>query len=346
MNRIIAVIVNFLFFNVSAQEYQPRNITSIEIQNFKRDSTRIRAIQAVDGACVFYAGSRGNLGFTTNTGNTWTSIPIQFPDSILPNFRSLGFNGTDYFAITIENPALLYKISKGIATLKYQEMHEKVFYDTLTFFEDAVHGIAVGDPTADCASILTTEDRGETWHKIPCAKLPKILKGEAFFAASNTNIKTIGSTVWIASGGTAARILKSTDYGLTWEIYDTPIIQGIGPQEIYPIDFYDDKNGIIIGGDYSKPMGNVANKASTTDGGKTWTILANGKHPNYKSCVQYVPNTAGKEVFAVGKTGISYSKDGGNSWVEVSKERYYTIQFTDKNTAWLGGDGKIGKFKL
>jgi photosystem II stability/assembly factor-like uncharacterized protein len=346
MNRIIGVIFTFLLLIACNQEYQPRNITDIVIKNFKIDSTSIRAIQAINAESVFYAGSNGTLGLTSNTGEVWTSIPVRYQDSIRPNFRSLGFNNADYFALSIENPALLYKITKGVATLKYKEVHKKVFYDALTFFDDSLHGIAVGDPTQDCASIITTDDGGESWHKIPCENLPKIMKGEAFFAASNTNIKTIGSTVWIASGGAAARILKSIDYGATWEIFETPIIQGTGPQGIYSIDFYDSKNGIVVGGDYSKPLENNANKAITSDGGETWTIVADGENPNYKSCVQYVPNSAGKELFAVGKTGISYSKNGGMSWIEVSKESYYTIQFIDKNTAWLGGNQRIGKLEL
>ena len=93
-------------------------------------------------------------------------------------------------------------------------------------------------------------------------------------------------------------------------------------------------------------METKANKAITRDGGETWTLVADGKSPNYKSCIQYVPNTAGKELFAVGKTGVSFSNDGGITWKEVSKESYYTIQFTDKNTAWLGGHQKIGKLEL
>jgi hypothetical protein len=59
--------------------------------------------------------------------------------------------------------------------------------------------------------------------------------------------------------------------------------------------------------------------------------------------VQYVPNTDGKEVFAVGKTGVSYSNNGGISWKEISNEAYYTIQFVNNNTAWLSGNNKIGK---
>ena len=346
MKRIIGIILTFLLLISCKQEYQPRNIKEITIKTFKIDSSSIRAIQVVDSESVFYAGSNGDVGFTTDNGTLWNALNIRYQDSIIPHFRSLGFNGSDYFALSIGNPALLYKISEGEATLQYLEEDDNVFYDALTFFDDNLHGIAVGDPTENCASILISEDGGETWNKIPCDNLPDIIEGEAFFAASNTNIKTIGSTVWIASGGNKARILKSTNYGKSWQIFETPIIQGTGPQGIYSIDFYDEKNGIIIGGDYSKPLENKANKAITADGGKTWTLIADNQTPNYKSCVQYIPNTGGKEVFAVGKTGISFSNDGGLNWTEVSEDAYYSIQFINENTAWLSGNQKIGKLEL
>ena len=32
-----------------------------------------------------------------------------------------------------------------------------------------------------------------------------------------------------------------------------------------------------MGGDFSKPNENKANKAITADGGKTWTLVADGK---------------------------------------------------------------------
>lgn len=346
MKRIFVLIFTFLLLLACTQEYQPRNITKIKLIEFQRDSTSIRAIQALDTASVSYAGANGDISFTTDNGLNWSVLKVKYKDSIIPNFRSLGFNGIDYFALSIGNPALLYKVSEEEITLQYIEEDAKVFYDALTFFEDNIHGIAVGDPTEDCASIILTEDGGETWRKIPCENLPEFAAGEAFFAASNTNIKTIGSTVWVASGGAKASILKSTNYGKTWQIYSTPIIQGIGPQGIYSIDFYDQQNGIVIGGDYSNPLKNKANKAITADGGKTWILVGDEKTPNYKSCVQYVPNTNGKEIFAVGKTGISYSNDGGLTWVDVSKEPYYAIQFVDKNNAWLSGDKKMGKLEL
>jgi len=346
MKRISILIFTFLIIISCSSEYIPRIIENIEIQEFKIDSTNIRAIQGTNSETIYYVGSKGYFGSTADGGKSWLIKHITYQDSIIPNFRSLAKNGDNLFALSIANPALLYKISKNKTALVYTENHKKAFYDALQFFDDGKHGIAVGDPTEECASIILTSDGGNSWRKISCANLPKFAEGEAFFAASNTNIKTMGSTVWVASGGTKARVLKSEDYGVTWDIFETPIIQGNGPQGIYSIDFTDEKNGIVIGGDYSKPEENKGNKAITKDGGKTWTLVANNQNPNYKSCVQYVPNTNGKEVFAVGKTGISFSNDSGNTWTEVSKESYYTIKFVDKDTAWLSGSQKIGKLIL
>jgi photosystem II stability/assembly factor-like uncharacterized protein len=343
MKRISILIFTFLFINSCSKEYISRDIETIEIQEFKIESTSIRAIKVIDSETVHYVGSKGDFGFTSDGGKTWSTKYITYQDSILPHFRSFAKNGDAFFALSIANPALLYKLSQTKTALLYTESHKKVFYDALQFFDDGIHGIAVGDPIDDCASIILTCDGGSTWSKIPCTNLPKFTDGEAFFAASNTNIKTIGNTVWIASGGKKSRILKSNDFGETWQIFETPIIQGEGSQGIYSIDFYDKNNGIAIGGDYSKPAANKANKAITKDGGKTWTLVADNQNPTYKSCVQYVPNTNGKEIFAVGKTGVSYSNDSGNTWKEVSKDSYYTIQFVDKNTAWLSGSQKMGR---
>ena len=346
MKRIVLFISVIIMLYSCQKEFQPREFLTLKIETFEVKNTSIRAIKAIDSLTVVYAGSNGDVAFHWLKEKPAPLSFVKYNDSIVPHFRSLAFNGDDFYALSIGNPGLLYKVLSGENELVYQENHEKVFYDAMTFFDDNIHGIAVGDPTEKCPSVLLTDNAGETWTKLSCDNLPFFEEGEAFFAASNTNIKTIGSTVWIASGGKKARVLKSTDFGKTWEIYNTPIIQGDGPQGIYSIDFADENNGIIIGGNYAKPNENKANKAITTDGGKTWTIVADGQNPNYKSCVQYVPNTNGKEVFAVGKTGISFSNDGGRTWKDVSDEGFYAIDFVDENIAWLSGNEKIGKLDL
>ena len=342
--KLIIIFLSLLLISCK-EKNTSRKISRIEIKEFTIDSTSIRSLIAVDGQNLVFAGSNGVIG-NYNLEKGLSKFKIKYQDSITPHFRSLATNGNSYFALSIANPALLYKIEDENYEIVYQETHERVFYDSMKFFNNGKDGIAVGDPTETCPSVIITNDGGNSWKKVLCENLPKLEGDEAFFAASNTNIKIIDDTVWIVSGGKKARILKSEDRGKTWTTHDTPIVQGDGPQGIYSVDFYDKNNGFIIGGNYSKPNDNCKNKAITKDGGKTWEIVADNINPNYKSCIQYVPNGKTKEIFAVGKTGISYSTDGGNTWIDNDTKDFYAIQFVNSNTAWLTGNKKIGLLKI
>jgi photosystem II stability/assembly factor-like uncharacterized protein len=172
-------------------------------------------------------------------------------------------------------------------------------------------GIAVGDPIDNCFSIIITRDGGETWNKIPCDKLPKIVDGEAAFAASNTNIIIKDNHTWIVSGGKKTRVFYSPDKGISWSVYETPIVQGEAMTGIFTADFYNDKIGFIAGGNYEKPNQNFQNKALTTNGGKTWRLVSENQGFGYASCVQFVPNSNGKQMVSVGTSGLFYSKDKG-----------------------------------
>ena len=112
---------------------------------------------------------------------------------------------------------------------------------------------------------------------------------------------------------------------------------------MYSIDFYDERNGFAIGGDYTKPDDNAANKIRTTDGGKTWQLVAQDQDPGYRSCVQYVPNGKGKKLVAIGFKGIDYSSDAGESWKHLSDEGFYTIRFLNDSVAYAAGAGRVSK---
>ncbi len=335
--------------------YKPRVIKNITLKKFDhtkfglKNMSSIRAIELVDST-AFFIGSQGKIyGFYPN-GN-FLITPNDFFGEKKPNFRAAAHTKNKLYALSIESPALLYQITMnskdGLTHPKivYTENHKKAFYDAMTFF-DTKNGIAIGDPTDNCLSIITTKDGGNSWQKITCDKLPKLAKGEAAFAASNTNIATYKENAWIITGGVQSRVLHTSDMGKSWQIYHTPMIGGKESTGAYSVAFYDANNGIICGGDYTNKAGDIANKAITTDGGKTWKLVAEGRYPGYISCVQYVPNTSGKELFAVSTEGIYFSNTAGVSWVKVNDEGYYTIKFIDKNTAWLAGNGKIAKMIL
>jgi len=148
----------------------------------------------------------------------------------------------------------------------------------------------------------------------------------------------------MVSGGKKSRLFASNDFGKTWQVYNTPIVQGEAMTGIFSADFYDDEIGFITGGNYEKPDDNTNNKAITFDGGKTWKLVANGTGFGYGSCVQFVPNSKGKSLVSVGAKGIQYSNDFGNSWKKINEDKeLYTIRFLDHKTAYAAGRNKVIK---
>lgn len=342
------LIVCLLLLGLSSckpkESIKHRYFSSVEIETLLKDSlVNVRALEIDGKGFGSFALSNGKIGgISKNTIEHSASISIQLKhDTILPNFRALAVTNKAGFLLSIASPTLLYKISDSIR-LVYKEEHPRAFYDSMDFWNDQ-EGIAIGDPIDDCISIIITRDGGNTWTKLSCDNLPKAKEGEAAFAASDTNITIVGDHTWIATGGYASRIMYSSDKGKTWEVYDTPIIQGKETTGMYSIDFYDEMNGFAIGGDYTKPNDTLANKIRTNDGGKTWDIVANGKGPGYRSCVQYIPNGNGKELVAIGFKGIDYSNDSGDSWTHLSDEGFYTIRFLNDSIAYAAGNGRISK---
>ncbi len=318
----------------------------IKVDTLLSDAISIRAI-AVDGNQVWYAADKGRYGRIDLAKRTRDKRKI-FIDTMQIEFRSLAQTPAHVFIFKIGNPALLYKISKTTLDeqLVYSEKNSGVFYDAMQFWNDR-EGIAIGDPTDGCLSMIVTRDGGHTWQKIGCDVLPATIEGEAAFAASNTNIAIQGDHTWVVSGGKKARVFYSPDKGRTWTATDTPMVQGGSMTGIFTVDFYDRQTGVIAGGDYENPQNNSANKAITHDGGKTWKLIGENSGFGYASCIRFVPQSGGVKLLCVGATGIHLSSDGGGTWRKLSDDKdLYTIWFIDPVTAIAAGKNKLVRLTL
>ncbi|MEI7510256.1 MAG: oxidoreductase [Flavobacterium sp.] len=343
----IVLITSLLFFSCKPkQASKSLFFNEIKVDTLLNGRISIRAI-TVSNDKVWYAADKSRIGFLSFDKSKKMERSIN-KDSLPLEFRSISQTSTAIFALNVGNPALLYKFTKDLFVKKlvYEEHHEKVFYDSMQFWNDT-EGIAVGDPINNCLSIVITRDNGDSWIKIPCDKLPKIVDGEAAFAASNTNIVIKGDATWIVSGGKKARVFYSPDKGNAWSVYETPIIQGEPMTGIFTADFYNEKIGFIAGGNYEKPNQNFQNKALTMDGGKTWKLVGENQGFGYASCIQFVPNSNGEQLVSVGTSGLFYSKDKGITWRQLSSDAsLYTIRFVDAVTAIAAGKDKIVKIKF
>ncbi len=350
MRSITIILVAVLFTFCTRKEKEIiRNFSKVKVETLLQDSIQVRAIAIYKDTLLGYGFNRG-YGFMNLKTHKNVMIDFAMSDTIkdrknwATEYRAVAFTENSFLCLGIGSPARLRSIDlkSREERIVYTETHEKIFYNALAFW-DSNEGIAMGDPVDGCMSILITRDGGDTWKKLSCDVLPKTIEKEAAFAASNTNIAVKGDKAWVVSGGAKSRVFYTADRGKTWKVFTTPIVEGQETTGIYSIAFRTENDGTIFGGDYLSPDGNRSNKAMTKDGGKTWQLIADTTEPGYKSCVQYIPNSNGRQIVAAGFTGISISNDYGQTWKEISKEKFYTIRFLNDTTAIAAGSKRIAK---
>ena len=332
-----------------AQKPETQKIEKIDIalRAVEADSISIRALE-YDGA-YWFAASKGRYGIIDAQNATVSYLDsIDAPKNL--EFRSIAVHDDAAYLLNAGAPAYLFQAKKGEEAQElYTEDIMGVFYDSMKFWENG-EGIIFGDPTwqngVQCLSILKTTDFGKTWNKVSCDKLPEFIDGEAGFAASNSNISIVGDQVWIATGGVAARVLHSSDRGASWEVQETPIVAGAQMTGIFAMDFYDEKVGVIVGGDWSDKSKNTQNIAMTRNGGASWELISEGSGPGYCSDILFIPGTDGKELLAVGTPGIWWSGDQGVNWMQISEEGFYTAAMESSDKGVLTGYAKAAVFEL
>ncbi|HEV2827772.1 MAG TPA: hypothetical protein VGW76_09210 [Pyrinomonadaceae bacterium] len=317
-------------------------------------TARLRGVSTVSDRVAWTSGADSTVLRTTDGGASWKKLKVT-TDAL--DFRDIdAVDARTAYVLSIGNgPASrIYKTTDAGAswTLQFKNDDPKAFYDAMSFW-DRNHGVVFGDSIDGQFCIMTTENGGRTWVRVPASALPPALENEGAFAASGTNIAVFGkSHAWIGTGaGAKARVLRTEDRGRTWKIAVTPLIAGASAG-IFSVAFRDAKHGVVVGGDYRKENEAVDNLAVTSDGGVTWT-LAKGL-TGYRSVVAYVPDAnSGSGIgtlVAVGPSGTDYSTDDGLTWKVLEGPGFDTLSFAPSRglrgqpTAFAAGArGTIGK---
>ena len=309
-------------------------------------NVRLRGVSAVSERVAWASGAASTVLRTVDAGTTWQKFTVT-ADAL--DFRDIdAVDEQTAYALSAGNgPASrIYKtIDAGKSwQLQFKIEDPKAFLDAMTFW-DTNHGIVFGDAVDLHFYILTTDDGGHTWSRVPTTNLPPAQGNEGAFAASGTNIAVVGkSHAWIGTGGAAkSRVLRTADRGRTWQVADTPLLSGQSAG-IFSIAFRDEKHGVIAGGDYRKEQDAVDNLAVTNDGGVTWTLVKGLS--GFRSVVAYVPGT--KTLVALGPSGGDYSIDDGRTWTPITGPGFDTFSFVPgKQIGWGAGDkGKIGRLNF
>lgn len=313
----------------------------LEFHTLLKDKISIRTIQLWKNR-VYYAGTNSKFGYVS-INDTIVKSQKRMAEKNL-QFRAMAQTKDLFYLMNIESPAYLFKITKKnlITEIVYTDDSKTAFYDAI-IFDKKERGVAISDPEKNGKATFRLFSPYEL-KATDNAYIPNYNAGEAHFAASNSNIAMKGNTVWIATGGSVSRIFKfSWDRPYEWKAIVTPFVRGEA-SGIYSIDFWDEKFGIAVGGNYTKQKDNINNIATTFDGGETWQIQASGKNGGYKTCVKIRPESNGKDIIVVGDQNIEFSTDFGKTWTTVSEEKnLYVCEWLDENTIIFAGKDRILK---
>ncbi len=308
------------------------------------------AVSPVNDQVVWVAGARDTWLRTTDGGATWQVGHVPGADSL--QFRDVYATSADEaWLLSIGNgpQSRIYHTTDAGAHWTRQFMAEdpKDFLDCFGFW-DGRRAIALGDAVDGRISMLRTDDGGASWTRVPAASLPPAGQGEGSFAASGLCVGTeTGGLGWAAmSRAGTARLLRTTDYGLTWAADTLPVVAraDAGPTSV---SFLDTRHGMVFAeyvGAAAKAEASDVLVAVTTDGGVHWSPT--GK-PAFKPGISggvYVPGARVPTAVAVGYAGAAYTTDDGATWTTIDGDNYWSVGFASPRAGWaVGVNGRITK---
>ncbi len=307
----------------------------------------LRGLSVVDGEVVWAGGSGGLVARTVNGGRDWEQFSIPGAHGLdFRDVHALGAQQAWAMAAGSGDASRVYATRDGGRTWTLQLTNPDAdgFFDAIAFW-DAARGLLIGDPIDGRLTLYHTEDGGEHWQRLAPEASPPMAEGEFAFAASGTCLVTAGKLkAWIATGGSRARILRSTDGGRTWIATSVPFRSGAESQGIFSIAFADEQNGMAVGGDFSQPSLGRRNLLISNDGGAHWSSRSVGL-PGYRSCVAPLLGDA-RAWIAVGSGGADWSWDGGESWNALALAGYHVVQFDRTGVGWALGSAATTPVKI
>lgn len=302
--------------------------------------TSLRGLSVVNDNVVWVSGSNGTVGRSNNGGKNWNWYTVKGFEKT--EFRDIeAFDASTAVIMAVAEPAYILKTTDGGENWKvvYENKTKGMFLDAMDFVGDK-YGMVVGDPVDNKVFLAETFDGGDTWKEYSGRMAAD--SGEAFFAASGTNIRLFSDrNFFLVSGGMRSRIITNTGY------IDVPVIQGRETTGANSLAVYarpklkSSKQMIVVGGDFNSDTSSMKNCFFTNNGGKTWKTPKTP--PNgYRSCVEYLSE---KDVLCCGLTGADYSPDGGRNWRWISKESFNVCRIAKLGTSiyLAGNNGKVAR---
>jgi hypothetical protein len=295
----------------------------------------IRGMSVVNDKVFWVSGSNGTVGRSLNGGDSIQWMKVSGLEK--RDFRDIeAFDANTAIVIAVDTPALIVKTIDGGVTWRivFEDKRPGMFLDAMEFW-NINSGIVVGDPINGKIFIARTFDGGNTWRGLPEANYPSAEQGEAMFASSGTNVSKMNKqeAVFVTGGRRSRLFIRDQNIVL-------PIIQGEDFTGANSVAVYDEKNIIIVGGDFTKDTSRAKNCVLTKDKGKTF-ITPQTPPFGYRSCVTYISK---KQLITCGTSGVDVSEDGGMNWLNISTQGFHVVQKAKNGKAvFLAGRNRVAK---
>jgi len=241
----------------------------------------------------------------------------------------------------INNKGTLYKTEDGGDSWKLQFKKEGSYFRAVVF-TDSLNGwlgtIGLGEKdlySNDSNVLYETHDGGTNWK-------PTNILGEHPTGICGLQKVTADMIVGCGRVRGPSYFIKTMNKGKTWESIRLDDQAGalIAPY------FFDEENGIMIGGTTTDKENSKALILSTKDGGETWDKLFESSQKG-EYCWKVVFPTKKIGYVSIqrnvgdGKFHFLKTENGGRTWIEkeFAKKHYFTqgIGFINDKIGWIGG---------
>ncbi|HNP21954.1 MAG TPA: YCF48-related protein [Panacibacter sp.] len=325
----------------TANSYAQKSVINIVDSGRK---TSIRGLSVVDDNIVWISGSNGTVARSVNGGKS-------FEWQTLAGYEKRDFRDIEAFD---ENTAVIMAVAEPAVILKTRDggkSWNKVFEDsTKGMFLDAMdfnskgEGVVIGDPVNGSMFEAMSVQNGETWYPQLISGMSRNLnKGEAFFAASGSNIKFTGNKDYplsFVTGGISSRFFYRNKF------YALPLLQGKESTGANALALSGNgKMAVIVGGDFAVDTFSTLNCVVVQLKKQPFILVAATPPHGYRSCVEYISN---KDLICCGTSGVDISKDGGMNWALVSRLSFHVCKKAKNGSKVFlaGSNGKIAVLDL
>lgn len=312
--------------------------------SFTTPSRGVRSLSIANDNVIWlnaYDGSSSNIqtikeyAKSGDGGNNWTSASFTLPGGVttlaLSCITATDIN-TAWVAAHPTSTGIggIWKTTNGGTTWTKQTtalFNNAAAFANVVHFWDANNGFCQGDPVSGYYEIYTTTNGGTNWTRVPSVNIPPPADSNEYGYVNNYAV--IGDTVWF--GTNYGRIYRSSDRGLTWSVFQSPLNDFGGESESGSYTFSSPTKGLL--------SSNAGQLWSTVDGGENWTPVS-FSGPFYLADLAYIPGTS--NVISTGSasnnSGSSYSLDDGLTWTGIDNNVQHTIcRFRNSSIGFSGG---------